>query len=81
MTISAKITKFVFKTTYMHIIFQVTTNYLNKISSKDNFSLNTDQKGHVVLHRLSSVYKIHKRAEVIPDMKSTLKEAKRFINI
>jgi hypothetical protein len=62
-------------------ISKVITNFLNKISSRDNFSLNIDQKGHVVLHRPSSVYKIHKKAEVIPDMKSTLKAARKFTKI
>jgi hypothetical protein len=80
-TISAKITKTVFKMKCLLKISKVITNFLNKISSRDNFSLNIDQKGHVVLPRPSSVYKIHKKAEVMPDMKSTLKAARKFTKI
>jgi len=66
---------------YLPTTCRVTTTLFNKTSLSVIFSLNIDQKVHVVPHRQSWVYKIHKKVEVIPSTKFTLKAARKFTKI
>ncbi len=78
---SARTTKIVFKTRYLPSISKETISMLNKTCSRDNSTQSIDQKEHAVHRQQCSVYKILKKVEVIPNTKSTLREARKFTQI
>lgn len=80
-TISARATKLDTKMKYSPTTYRVTTTLFNRTSLSDISSLNIDQKVHVVPRQQSWVYKIHKKVEVIPSTKFTLKAARKFTKI